>query len=304
MSFQVPPVVYRILKGAPLSAAEGDQNLKTLVDFCNALAALYGISFNNDGTLLTDSVTTLAIKDRAVTQAKLDWTANFFATASGTNAYAITISPTAAYTAGDGTTTAFWCFVKFTNANTAAATIAVNGSPAVPIKKLVSSDLAAGDISAGSIHALYFDGTNFQVPSITNSNAVRTAVYATQAIMAANMEVMITKPAGTVWQDMELDYIGQFSDTGPGGGTAKIDFSYQTAPEVGVAPGIGGTIGTGNGAATFNVSNNDDRIVGHWMHRGVITENLVTTDSITLRAARTITVTPESAYFMCRAWYQ
>lgn len=53
--------------------------------------------------------------------------------------------------------------VRFTNANTGAATINLNGFGAKAIKKQVSAALVAGDIIAGSIHLLFYDGTNFQI---------------------------------------------------------------------------------------------------------------------------------------------
>lgn len=52
---------------------------------------------------------------------------------------------------------------KFTNANTGASTIDVNSLGVKGIKKDVASDLASGDIKAGGIYHLVYDGTNFQV---------------------------------------------------------------------------------------------------------------------------------------------
>lgn len=52
--------------------------------------------------------------------------------------------------------------VKFTNANTGASTININGLGAIAIKKSVTTALAAGDILAGGIYDLTYDGTNFQ----------------------------------------------------------------------------------------------------------------------------------------------
>lgn len=53
--------------------------------------------------------------------------------------------------------------VKFTNANTGASTINLNGLGAKDIKKNVSTALSAGDIVAGGIYDLTYDGTNFQI---------------------------------------------------------------------------------------------------------------------------------------------
>ncbi len=67
---------------------------------------------------------------------------------------------------GDGAATAFFVPIKFTNANTGAATLNVNGGGDKTIKKLTGEDLIAGDIKAGSCHLLIYDGTNFQMLSV------------------------------------------------------------------------------------------------------------------------------------------
>jgi len=53
-----------------------------------------------------------------------------------------------------------------TNTNTGAATLAVNGLDPVAIKKNVSEDVAAGDLIAGKIVTVIYDGTNYQLQSI------------------------------------------------------------------------------------------------------------------------------------------
>ena len=60
--------------------------------------------------------------------------------------------------------------VKFTNANTGAATINLNGYGAVAIRKNVSTALVAADIIAGGIYELVYDGTNFQM--ITSAGSI------------------------------------------------------------------------------------------------------------------------------------
>lgn len=52
---------------------------------------------------------------------------------------------------------------KFTNANTGASTLNLNGLGAKSIKKAVSTNIAVGDILAGGIYELFYDGTNFQI---------------------------------------------------------------------------------------------------------------------------------------------
>ncbi len=168
----VPPLTLRLDKGSPLTSAEHDRNLQLLRDFCDGLAKLFEVVFNPDGSLKTNSIATGSIQDRAVTQPKLAWLANFFAVASGVDNYAATISPDAAFTYGDGAAGSFFCIVKFTNANTGAADLDVNSGGAKAIKKLTGDNLVAGDILAGSIHMLAYDGTNFQLLSASPVTAV------------------------------------------------------------------------------------------------------------------------------------
>lgn len=79
-------------------------------------------------------------------------------TASGTNTYTATASPAiTSYING------LRLLIKFTNANSGASTLNVNSLGAIPITKAVSSALSTGDILAGQILWLAYDGTNFQI---------------------------------------------------------------------------------------------------------------------------------------------
>jgi hypothetical protein len=105
------------------------------------------------------------IPDRAVTREQLFWTANYFGTASGINNYTLTFSPATNFTLGDGANSTFAFYVKFANTNTGAVTLNVNSAGPIPVKKFTNEDIAGGEIKAGVIHLLTFDGTNFQLLS-------------------------------------------------------------------------------------------------------------------------------------------
>jgi len=78
----------------------------------------------------------------------------------GTDAYAITLAPApAAYAAGQAFN------FKAGTANTGAATLNVNGLGAKTILKQNDTALATGDIEAGQIVTVVYDGTNFQMLS-------------------------------------------------------------------------------------------------------------------------------------------
>lgn len=125
--------------------------------------------FNQTGSGLFPDNTSREISPadlRAFVAAYLDSSPNiledtfksYMGTATGTDIYALVTTPTtSAYSPGQK------FFVKFTNANTGAATLNVNLIGAVPIVKSGSDALEVGDISANQILVLVYDGTNFQI---------------------------------------------------------------------------------------------------------------------------------------------
>lgn len=78
------------------------------------------------------------------------------ATAAGTNTYTATLAPSIT-----ALTTNMVVTIKFTNANTAAATLNLNGTGAIAITKNGTTALVSGDITANSVHTLLYDGTRF-----------------------------------------------------------------------------------------------------------------------------------------------
>lgn len=74
--------------------------------------------------------------------------------------------------------------VRFTNANTGAATINLNGLGAKAIRKTVSAALVSGDFLAGGIYELCYDGTNFQVLGSTSAGSAIPTL--TQVLAAGN----------------------------------------------------------------------------------------------------------------------
>ena len=95
------------------------------------------------------------------------------ATASGTDTYTATITPSIS---SYQNTQRF--FIKFTNANTGASTLNLNGLGAIAIKKGVSTALVSGDILAGQTLCIVYNGTEFQViggGSVTYGTTANTA---------------------------------------------------------------------------------------------------------------------------------
>lgn len=84
----------------------------------------------------------------------------YAASAAGSDSYAITVSPVPNdYDAGDT------YFFKADVANTGPATLNVNSLGAKTIKKFGTQDLETGDIIAGQIVGVKYDGTYFQIAS-------------------------------------------------------------------------------------------------------------------------------------------
>lgn len=86
-------------------------------------------------------------------------TIQYAADAGASDDYAISIGGYAAYAAGDQ-----FAF-KANTANTGAATLNVNSLGAKTIKKNKDQDLTNGDIKAGQLVLVQYDGTNFQMLS-------------------------------------------------------------------------------------------------------------------------------------------
>jgi len=132
----------------------------TLADKPNKTAAEMKALFESQpGELLT------YINDTQIKEIT-EGTYNFAASAVGTDAYAVTIANVAALTAG------LELFVLADVANTGAATCQVNALTAKAIRKNGVVVLEDGDIPAGGVAHLKYDGTNFQLLNPIKTTAV------------------------------------------------------------------------------------------------------------------------------------
>lgn len=109
---------------------------------------------NHTGTQLANTISNFAATVWGLVVSATGWAA----TATGTNTYAASITP-----APSSLTTDMEVTIRFTNANTGASTLNLNGTGAINIVKNGSVALAAGDISAGQKMRLAYDGTNWQI---------------------------------------------------------------------------------------------------------------------------------------------
>jgi hypothetical protein len=109
-------------------------------------------------TLLA-AATALAARSLLGFPAAID-TSRYAADAEASDTYVITLDPVpAAYYTG------MMVWFKANTANTADATLNVNGLGAKAIKKMKDQSLITGDIEAGQLVVVVYDGTNFQMVS-------------------------------------------------------------------------------------------------------------------------------------------
>jgi hypothetical protein len=97
---------------------------------------------------------------------------DYAADAGANDTYTITVSPApTAYTTGD-----VYIF-KANTANTGAATLNVNSLGAKTIKKNSTSDLETGDLIAGQIVTVVYDGTNMQIQGPVKNLAANVGTF-------------------------------------------------------------------------------------------------------------------------------
>lgn len=114
-------------------------------------------TINTSGALTAAGTQNVVIGDGPLLS-NIQQQAYTFASDTGTaNAYAVLLTPAPTLILGSKVV------FNAANANTGASTLAVNGGAAKPIKKSGSTALASGDIAAGQIITVVYDGTNFQI---------------------------------------------------------------------------------------------------------------------------------------------
>lgn len=166
MPISLTGLVYRLVKGSPLSAQEGDGNLTLIQNFVNGLGKIIGISLNPDGTLKAgalnnpNQVSNVPAFSDTFAAGETMPVGNFAA-----NVYTVINPVITAYVAG--------MRVRFVAgaANAGVTTVQFNALPAVPIMKGVNVALSANDILANQAVELVYDGTNFQLAAMLNNVA-------------------------------------------------------------------------------------------------------------------------------------
>ncbi len=115
---------------------------------------------------------------------------------------------------------------KPTTTNTSPSTLRVGSLLPVTIKRISNTDLSAGDLAAGGLYTVVYDGTNFQLQNTAGSSASITSISTSQI---DNGAVTLSKIASAA--------------TG-----SLITFASDQTPTL-VTPGIIGQVLTSSGAA-------------------------------------------------------
>lgn len=154
---------------------------------------------------ITDAISTSTVQSGTL----------IYAPATGSsNNYSVTLaSAPLGYTAG--------MFINFKANfdNTGSATLNVNGLGAKTIKKIVTTDLDAGDIKNGQVVSVIYDGSNFQLlnpPSTLVFNNPNTISHGVQNLTAAGVNIF-TVPAG-----VHQIYIKQYAAGGGKGQNIQL----------------------------------------------------------------------------------
>jgi hypothetical protein len=117
-----------------------------------------------------------------------------YAVATGTDTYAAAIS-VPSYVTGQEYR------IRFTNANTGAATLNINGLGAKSIVKNGGTALSAGDLPAGAVAELVYDGTNLQLIGSSSGSIIPmgSSGFGATGIGTASIQVgAVGTPASTV----------------------------------------------------------------------------------------------------------
>lgn len=167
---------------------------------------------------------------------------DYAADAGANDTYTITVSPApTAYTTGD-----VYVF-KANTANTGAATLNVNSLGAKTIKKNSSSDLETGDITAGQIITVVYDGTNMQLVGTSYSPKYSNGTTSKNAADASTSQ-NIAHGLGVAPKRVRLNFLYARTNDGQMG-VGTFDSSGQNSISLYMASGSSAASASSNTAA-------------------------------------------------------
>lgn len=111
---------------------------------------------------------------------------------AGTNSYTGTVDPSFD---GDGLVAGMKFMIVWPNSNTGAATLAINGLSSVGIVDRAGNALVAGKLVANTLDELYYDGTNFRLISVPETDITDDQIGWSQTVQ----DVIASRAASTVY---------------------------------------------------------------------------------------------------------
>lgn len=216
-------------------------------NFVTTIATLYDDALASKATTRANHRTANGhVKDSAA------WLEDFNpVTAAGTDTYTASMLATlTSYANGR------FYLVLFTNANTGAATLNINSLGAKSITKNGTAALAAGDIQAGSVKILGYDGTRFQLVGTVASAAANITV-GTSTITSGTSTRIPFNDAGVYSEDSALvwDKTNNMLSVGTGASNTIRIHSQGGIRNTFVGPGSAGALVlTGNSNSGFGYS--------------------------------------------------
>ena len=147
--------------------------------------------------------------------------------------------------------------------NTSAVTISINGLAAIAVTKQGSTALSAGDIVAGQVMQITYDGTRFQLIGVattavasTSSAGITSYATSAEAIAGVSTSKAVT-PSGlgaALVYAIPPGAVCHFAlSTAPTGFLSADGTAVSRATYAALFSAIGTTFGVGNGSTTFNV---------------------------------------------------
>jgi len=288
-----PNIYTATLSPAPVAYTEG---MGLLVKFTNANTNSATINLNTlgaksikrtDGTALQAGDITAGMVANLVYDGtnfqllNLTITPNVYTTSSSINTYvASLVAPPVSYFAG------MHASVKFTNANTSAATINFNSLGAASIKRPDGTALQAGDIASGMIAYLIYDGTNFQLLNpnkvIRRINTIYISSSSTYVpslgLVHADVE-LVGAGGGGAGATSTVGHVGAGSGGGGGGYAMKRCYPSDIGASQSVTIGTLGAAGGPGSAGSAGGTTSFGSIFGVTGGGGGLTSNNAATDS-------------------------
>lgn len=229
---------------SPVIISWGAQNINDVIQY---LIAINNGTYSSATPTVAGIVKTTTSTSSGVVVSTDDIRVSDYTDDTGTaNTYLISPSPAiTSYVEGQ-----YFSF-KIKNSNTGASTLNVNSLGAKSMKKIVTTALAQGDLTAGQIVTAYYDGTNFQVINLsTNTLANQITTGTTTHDISTTTQTTITHGLSVIPKFVEIQ--GVVSSTAVVS-MATATYSASTQNSIYMYGALGTATGSGTGNNAFDL---------------------------------------------------